>query len=173
MRSLLLALTLLLTPTLAPAEWPPVYGADDWASFSNLTLRGVDTVAVRVRGVDATLQRVGVDASRLRAQVERRLGEASIRVVSEEEAVQRPGAALLELDVHASRADYGYYSYALLLKLKQKIPLPNDPAAFVSGVVWSDKVGGTMLESDLLRLDRETETLLGRFLEAHGAQNAR
>lgn len=166
-----LALTLALLGAPAPAD-PQVYGQDEAEAFAHLTLKGVRTVAVNVSDVDEVFERYGVDAERVRGRLEERLRAGGLQVVSRQEAFDDPTAAMLQVNLYVSHLSAYFNSYAVQLKLKQKVPLPADPKAFISVSVWTDKVGGIMGQGEELRVLDALDQSAAHFLEAHRLQNA-
>lgn len=167
-------LTLLFALGVAPALADPViYGRDDTETFSHLTLRGIEAVAVQVVGVDAGYRSYGIDEAGVRRRVVERLEAAGIHVLTREQAIAAPRAALLQLNVYATMQNWAYYSYAVLLRLKQKVALPNDPEAFISSTVWSDKAGGVLIENEFRKLLVAVDEVTDHFIAAYRAQNSR
>lgn len=142
-----------------------------YGDFSYMTLKGIRTLAVEFTGLYPDYRRYGLEEAALRTAVERRLRTAGLQVVSRDEAVRLPGAALLRIETHANLVEYRYYSYAVSLKLKQKIPLPADPESFISETIWSTGATGIAEEYRLDKLNGEIDTLVEAFLKEHAAQN--
>ncbi|MGQ0656848.1 MAG: hypothetical protein ACT4NU_01945 [Chromatiales bacterium] len=161
-----IVLMALLAPRLGSAY---NLGADE--DFSYLGLRGIRAVAVQFDGFYGDYQRYGVDEGRLRAAVERRLQESGISVLSTEEVIRTAGAALMRVDMRANYGTYGYYSYAVSVKIKQKIALAGGPDSFVTETVWSRGTGGWVYGIQLDRVNREIAGLVEQFLVEHRAQN--
>lgn len=166
-KSLFHALVLGLT-MLAFVGSPAARGDD----FSYLTLRGLNTVTVSFKGFKDDLQRFGVDEAKLRTMIENRLQKAGIRIVTPEQALKDPGAAQMLVDLHVTVADYHYYSYSLVLKVNEKVPLPGQHRGFVSQTVWSKGTYGTVLDTSLLRISDDLGELTGRFVSDHMRENA-
>ena len=161
------ALVLGLT-MLAVVGSPTVRGDD----FSYLTLRGLNTVTISFTGFKNDLQRFGVDKEKLRAMIENRLQNAGIKVVTAEQALKDPAAAQMLVDLHFNVAEYRYYSYSLVLKVNEKVPLPGQTRGFVSQTVWSKGTYGTVLDTSLLRISDDLGELTGHFVSDHMHENA-
>jgi len=153
---------------LVAGSWTPVRGED----FSYLTLKGLNTVTVSFKGFHNDLQRFGVDEAKLRAMVEGRLRSAGVTVVTPEQALTLPHAAQMLVDLHFTAADYRYYSYSLVLKVNEKIPLAGQRKAFVSQTVWTKGTYGTVLDTRLLQISEDLGGLMDRFVSDHGRENA-
>jgi len=144
-------------------------GADQ--DYSYLTLKGVRAMTVRFQGFYGDFERYGVEETRLRDAVERRLRDSGFSVLSAEEAIRDPGAALMHINLHVNYGTYGYYSYAVSLKIKQKIALAGGPESFITETVWSRGTGGWVDALELRRLNGEIAGLVEQFLVEHRAQN--
>lgn len=159
-------------PAIPPAgAQPQIFGQEALGEFSHLTLRGVDTVTVRVSGIDPGLAPYGVEVEAFQRRVEQQLEQAGLRVVDLERARALPGAAMVEVRVYATVLNASYYNYSVVVQVKQKLQLPSDPLSFVSIPVWTDKVGGVMMQSDLRKLPAKGEEAVANFLADHARQN--
>lgn len=113
--------------------------------FSNLSLQGIKTIAVEIDPPPASFLKLhhfsGVSAEELHAGLSRRLHEAGFNVVSYEEALKDPDAALVYLKIWLTpMAALSIYGYNLELSLKQKVPYKDD--LFYSIDTWSDGACG-------------------------------
>jgi len=146
------------------------FGADEDTSY--LGLKGIRTVALRLTGFYGDYERYGVYENRIRMAVEQRLQNAGLTVINAEEAFRMPGAALVQIDLRANYGTYGYYSYALGMKIKQKIPLASGAESFITETVWAEGTTGWVEDTQLDRVNNEITGLVDRFLTEHSAQNA-
>jgi hypothetical protein len=153
---------------LAAVLCTPAHGED----FSYLTLKGLNTVTVSFKGFHSDLQRFGVDEARLHSMVEKRLQNAGITIVTPAQALTLPDAAQMLVDLHVNVAEYRYYSYSLILKVIEKVPLAGQHKAFVSQTVWSKGTYGTVLDTRLLQISEDLGGLMDRFVSDHGRENA-
>ena len=153
---------------LVAGSWIPAHGED----FYYLTLKGLNTVTVSFKGFHSDLQRFGVDEAKLRAMVESRLRNAGVKIVTPDQALTLPDAAQMLVDLHVNVTEYRYYSYSLVLKVNEKIPLPGQHKAFVSQTVWSKGTYGTVLDTGLLHISEDLGGLTDRFVSDHGRENA-
>ena len=160
---------LVLGLVMLAAVGSPAARGDD---FSYLTLRGLNTMTISFKGFKDDLQRFGVDEAKLRVMVENRLQNAGIRIVTAEQALKDPAAAQMLVDLHVNVSDYHYYSYSLVLKVNEKVPLPGQNRGFVSQTVWSKGTYGTVLDTSLLRISDDLGELTGHFVSDHMHENA-
>ncbi|MGE0858264.1 MAG: hypothetical protein AB7I01_02860 [Gammaproteobacteria bacterium] len=137
--------------------------------FSAQPLRGFGPVNVAVDGVEPDYARYGLSADALRRHVEAGLTAAGFTVVDDAVASRDAGVGQLRVKLRAVLSAYGFYSYALALEARRKLPLA--AGSFVSQSVWSTGQSGVLTSSELPRLIGVSDTLLAAFTAAHGADN--
>jgi len=118
-------------------------------------------LAVQFLGVEKDWRNAGFDEAEVRRQIEERLRRAGYRLISPDEAIHFPEARFADFEVHVDNVLF-YYSFLVFLKLRAKQPLPQNPEAFVTQVLWSDwEIGGIelhhleRLQSPMLKLTDE------------------
>ena len=169
--TLMTALTLMLTSMPGSA----LYFDWDSQTLANATLRGVKMIAVvvdpPVRSLNDELRNYGVSDTDLENKISQRLRDAGFEVISAEQALGYPEAALLKLRI---RLIIGYgviYSYGLDLSLNQKAMLYGGNDAHYLVKTWSDSQFGGMQQTSLPYLNIYSMELVENFIEAHRAQN--
>lgn len=107
------------------------------------TLSDVRRVIIQILGTNSReWERYGFTDEELRRAIAGRLQARGIEVVAAGGSLGEPSTAVLEVDVHVNDQAF-LYSYQVFVRLKEKLPLPHDPQAFVTKTVWSDwKIGG-------------------------------
>jgi len=172
---LLIAFALML-PVLATLPANAVnYGGDSQDYYKD-TLKGLKTIAVNIDppfGNDYVDLRYvgGITRESLQEQFAARLRQAGFNVISFEESLENPEAALLNLRVRLVMPWSMYYHYYLDMSLKHKIPLATGSKAFFSVETWSDGIHGAGAVSDLRYVRDHAMTLVENFIQAHRAQN--
>jgi hypothetical protein len=150
------------------------YDREDNQFFANTSLNSIKTIAINidppVGNYYGELGKYGVSTTVLEEKMSQRLRAAGINVVSFNEALEDPEAALLDLRVRLVLPDYSYYSYNLHLSLKQKVPLPGKNA-FYSVKTWSDSIIGALEQSRLVVLNDYSMQLVDNFITAYQTQN--
>jgi hypothetical protein len=122
-------------------------------------------LAVQFIGMDPKWHSVGFDEAETRRQIEQRLRQAGYRLVSPDEAIHFPQAQFADYELHVNDAIF-YYSFLVHLKLRAKQPLPQNPEAFVTQVLWSDwQIGGIEL-NHLERLQAPMQELTEELIAA-------
>ncbi|MCI0401225.1 MAG: hypothetical protein L0Y67_04090 [Gammaproteobacteria bacterium] len=168
--SFLIVLLCLLSPSLG-AYTQGGYAEGDGGQFSNLTLKGIDTVTLRINGMSPDYKRYGIDKARWEKIMTERLQNAGLKVVTYDEALRTPNAALVQLDLFVNY-HYAYYSYGILLAVRHKVPLPSTAQSFVSDTIWSEYTNHYARNTDLGTVNGYIQTLLDHFIAAYHAQNA-
>ncbi|MCG3202562.1 MAG: hypothetical protein NFCOHLIN_02447 [Gammaproteobacteria bacterium] len=107
------------------------------------TLSDVRRVIIQILGTNSReWERYGFTDEGLRRAITERLQARGIEVVAAGGSLGGASTALLEVDVHVNDQAF-LYSYQVFVRLKEKLPLPHNPQAFVTKTVWSDwKIGG-------------------------------
>jgi len=152
-----------------------LYFSWDSQNFANATLSGINTIAVNVdppiRSVNDELRNYGVSDIELEKKIAQRLRDAGFNVVSTEQALADPEAALLKLRIRMIISHGTVYSYGLDLSLNQKAPLSGGSNSFYSIRTWSDGLFGGTQQTSLRYLNNYSMQLVENFIEAHRAQN--
>lgn len=138
---------------------------------SNHALNGLRAVSVSVSDVDPRHRRFGLIPEGIKAMVEERLRSAGIEIVSESRALADEHAAMLDVSCRVVEGVAKYNSYAVGLKLKQKIPLPNSRTAFTTSTIWSDGQVGAIRQIEVNRLNGYIAEVLERFVADYRSQN--
>lgn len=117
-----------------------------------VTLAGLTGVHVVVNELSAEAAREGLTRSSLQAELESRLRQAGLRVLSANEALTSVGRPTLELRVNLIRSGEApqIYIYSVDLALRQHIRLTRDRTVESYAITWSDTrhvgvVGATRL----------------------------
>ncbi|MEZ5444324.1 MAG: hypothetical protein R3F45_00870 [Gammaproteobacteria bacterium] len=145
------------------------FGSD--RQIAHLALKGVRSVALSTRGFAPEFNRFGLSAAGVREVAESRLRARGIGILTEEQALRDPSAALLDLTLHANELDFGMYSCSINLQLRQKIPLGADSSSFITETVWSRGASGWKTDMELRYINGEVASLVDQFLLEHAAQN--
>ena len=153
-----------------------VSGGIDNENFANISLKGLNTIAISIDppfGSDYTtlVQTSGVSKEDLQQQIEQRLRDAGFNVISFEQSLENPRAVVLNLRMRLVMPWNLFYQYNLDLSVKQKVPLQSGNNAFYSVETWSDGIHGAVSQSDLKYLNDYSLELVDNFISAYQAQN--
>ncbi|ADJ28943.1 hypothetical protein [Nitrosococcus watsonii] len=133
--------------------------------------RGIQTLGVEVSEINQDYRRYGLDETALAQHVAQQLKKAGFKVVPVEEIGDSPDTALLRVKLDLVRSYLGY-SYALSVKLIQKLQLagPHGPLAPVT--IWSSTGRSGFLRSGTLpRLRNYIADAVKEFIEATQASH--
>lgn len=138
--------------------------------FESNALRGLHRVNVAVEGIAPDFARYGLSSAEMRRHVEEKLAAAGLEVADDAVAQSDAVVGQLRVKLTAVESSYGYYSYAVALQARRKIPLSAD-GGFVSQKVWENGQSGISNPSDLRKIYPVVDQLLAGFLSAHGNEN--
>lgn len=129
------------------------------------TPRGVHTLGVEINGIEQNYRRYGLDKAKLAKDVTQRLEEAGFNVIPAEEAQSSPSAAILQVDLDLVYSYLGY-SYAVSVKLVQKIKLAGSQGKLVPVITWSTGRSGFIREPDIPNLYNYMTTAVEQFIKS-------
>jgi hypothetical protein len=120
---------------LALALWWPAMGFPFTADKRD-TLRGLAEVSVLVEYLPDDIEREGLSRESIKRDIEVRLREAGLRVLSTAEIAKLPGAPYLYVAVYAITGPVNGSGYAVVLALKQLVQLSRNPAMELFTTTW-------------------------------------
>ena len=162
----LLAVTILVVPFLAtPAS------SDD--EFDRKSLVGLKGVGVVIEQVSSEAEKDGLSRSTLQTDVELKLRQAGILVLTEDDRLTTPGAPYLYLNANTLKLQSGLYAYDVELFLKQDVFLTRAPKMRITGATtWeASGVTGAVSPNSLGRLREKVRDLVDEFVNAYLAAN--
>lgn len=118
----------------AASVWPALAEPSQRA---RQTLRGIKGVTVLVTGLSAGAERDGLRKADLQADVETRLKQAGIRVLSRAERFQAPGQPHLCINfIDQKRSDMEFYTISFAVQLVQHVRLTRDAKVIFPAETW-------------------------------------
>ena len=138
--------------------------------FAAHGLRGMHRINVAVDGVNPDFARYGLSSDELRKHVEEKLVATGFEVADDATAQRDATVSQLRVKLTTVESSYGYYSYAVALQARRKIPVSAD-GGFVSQDVWNNGQSGISNPSDLRKIYPVVDELLAGFVSAHGSDN--
>jgi hypothetical protein len=140
--------------------------------FERATLAGLMGVHVVVEDMDPATEKDGLERSTLQTDVELKLRQAGIRVLTREEVFAVPGTAALYLNVNTLRHRTGLYAYCIELELKQGVTLIRNLAITTLGATWqAPGFLGTVGADRLHTVRDDVRDQVDQFLNAYLAAN--
>jgi hypothetical protein len=141
-----------------------------WATtHERTTLRGLSGVLVLVEDIDPGAERDGLMKHQIQADVELRLRQAGIAVLTWKQVRVVPGAPYLYVNVHArkSLSPATFYVYRIDVDLVQDTYLKRDPSIRSSDTTWHIGALGATAVHDLHMVRGQVADLVDRFINAY------
>ena len=137
------------------------------------TLRGLGAVSVLVEYLPDDVEREGVSREQLTRDIEGRLRQAGLRVLTISEIANSPGAPYLYVAVHPiTGPSANSTTYAIGLTLKQLVQLSRDPPTEFFATTWEGPVPPSWLSgSRVLDIRTRISEAVGRFIIDYQAVN--
>jgi hypothetical protein len=161
-----LAVVLLVAVSSATAQ-------DDDPRGERQSLKGLKGVYVLVEDLKAEAERDGLNQASIRTDVELKLRQAGITVLTKAEAEAAPGAPCLyiSVDTKGSQSE-SLYGVSMKVELKQNVRLDRDPSMWLPGVTtWSVEAVGTVGRGKLRNLRDRVKDYADRFINAYLSVN--
>ena len=135
------------------------------------TLRGLKGMMVFVEEIDAEVENHGLTRNLLKTEVESRLRQAAIPVLTVEEAFNAPGKPYLYLNLTAHNTGIDLYSYSIRIEFSQDVLLIREPTIRTSATTWSANVVGIVGARNLPAVTEDVDDLTDKFIHAYHAAN--
>ena len=137
------------------------------------TLRGLAEVAVLVEYLPDDVEQEGVSREQLTRDIEGRLRQAGLRVLTISEIAKSPGAPYLYVAVHPITGPaVNSTAYAIGLTLKQLVQLSRDPPTEFFATTWEGPAPASWLSaSRVLDIRTRISEAVGRFIIDYQAVN--
>lgn len=147
--------------------WARPAEAQGDGAAARATLKGLTGVCVVVDSIDAEAQRDGLPNAQIQTDVEVKLREAGIRVLTLLEAGETPGSGFLVLSLYAHADDEGLYAFTVQLKLIQAVRLARN-GAYTVGATWSKGgYSGTVGRTKLSLVRNNVRDVADDFINAY------
>src|SRR2546422_6457039 len=121
-----LAVLALLSATLVS----PLVGQGD-NEYTRKTLAGLTGLYVSVEQIPDEVQRDGLDTTQIRTDVELKLRQAGITVLTRQEWLSTAAAPYLYVNVQAIKNPANLYAYSADVELRQRVTLVHNPAVSI------------------------------------------
>src|SRR2546426_1004036 len=126
-----LAVLALLSATLVS----PLVGQED-DEYTRKTLAGL-TMYVLVEHIPDEAERDGLDTTQIRTDVELKLRQAGISVLTHEEWLSTAAAPYLYVNVQVFKNPANFYAYSANVELRQRVTLVHSPSTSALATTWS------------------------------------
>jgi hypothetical protein len=135
------------------------------------TLCGLKGVMVFVEDIDSDVEKHGLTKSLLKEQVESRLQQANIPVLTREEAYNAPGKPYLYLNLTTHHTGIELYSYSIRIEFNQDVSLIREPSIRASATTWIANVVGVVGAQNLPAVTEDVAQLTDNFVHDYVAAN--
>lgn len=151
--------------------WPT--GGFAFTADKRETLRGLGAVSVLVEYLPDDVEREGVSREQLTRDIEGRLRQAGLRVLTISEIANSPGAPYLYVAVHPiTGPSANLTAYAIGLTVRQLVQLSRDPPTEFFATTWEGPAHPSWLSaSRVLDIRTRISEALGRFIIDYQAVN--
>jgi hypothetical protein len=137
------------------------------------SLAEIKTVSVYVQGLTEQTKKAGLRGERIRAELEKRLKELGIKVVSKEEAANLAGSPVVYVNISAFKIERApEYVYHAEVGLLQQVTLVRDRQIRIMSITWTKGRLGYCPSRTLVKSVRETVGyLMDGFSKDYNAAN--
>ena len=149
----------------------PLVGQGD-NEYTRKTLAGLTGLYVSVEQIPDEMQRDGLDTTQILTDVELKLRQAGITVLTRQEWLSTAAAPYLYVNVQAIKNPANFYAFSVDVQLRQRVTLVHDPAVLILATTWSATgVIGTVGSKKLRSLREAVRDLTDQFINAYLAAN--
>jgi hypothetical protein len=135
------------------------------------TLCGLKGVMVFIEDVDSDVEKHGLTKNLLQKEVESRLRQADIPVLTREEAYDKPGKPYLYLSLTAHNTGIDLYSYSVRIEFNQDVSLIREPSIRTSATTWVANVVGIVGARNFPAVTEDITELADKFIKDYVAAN--
>ncbi len=135
------------------------------------TLCGLNGVMVFVEEIDTDVENHGLTKSLVKDEVESRLRQADIPVLSVDEAFNMPGKPYLYLNLTTHNTGIEFYSYSIRIELNQDVSMIREPSIRASATTWIANMVGVVGARNLPAVTEDVNQLTNQFIRDYLAAN--
>src|SRR5215467_9380734 len=135
------------------------------------TLRGLKGVMVFIEDIDTDVENHGLTKGLLKKEVESRLRQADILVLTRDEAFNMLGKPYLYLNLTTHNTGVELYSYSLRMEFNQDVCMVRDPSLRASATTWIANVVGIVGTRNLPAVAEDATQLTDKFIHDYLAAN--
>ena len=136
------------------------------------TLAGLRGVSIVVEDVSPDVEKDGLTAATLHADMQQKLRQAGVAVLTEDQAARAPGSPHLYLKLSAMKHGGGFYAYHIQLGVRQNVILLRAARGIGFATTWSaTEVLGTVAWANLGSIRDDVKAEVDQFIKAYFAVN--
>lgn len=157
-----------------------VFAAVVWAAGTSgelterqWSLAGIDALYVFVQGLTEGAKKAGLTTEQIQSEVEDKLKQMDVKVVSEEEGLKIAGSPVLYVNISVhKRTRTAAFVYHVDVGVLQRVTLMREPTIRLMSITWNKGQLGHCPSSALAKSLRETVGyLMDRFQKDYRAAN--
>jgi hypothetical protein len=137
------------------------------------TLVGLRGVHILVEKLTEEAERDGLLRASVQMDVELKLRQSGIRMLTEREAAGTPGVPHLYVQVNTVKTPAGTYAYSVTVALKQDVLLERARGIRVVATTWAARGLGLVGAARLEAVRERVRDLVDEFVNAHRTANPR
>lgn len=145
------------------------------SAISRATLAGIQGVQIVVEEMQPNLQKsagkLAPNTGQIKREVEARLRDRDIKVVSGSDWLKVPGRPVLYINVNTHETEKYWYAYDVKLELRQIVYLETNPKTKTLANTWSLNVTGMANIGNLDIVKTDMMVLVERFVNAYRSVN--
>ncbi len=147
--------------------------AGDRLTEKQWSLAGIKTVCVSVVGVTDEVKKVGLSAEQIEKDVEEKLKEIGIKVVSEEDAEKLPGKPSLYVNISARKRErVAAFMFHTDVGVLQEVELVRDPMIRIMSITWTKgRIGECPSRGLVKAMDETINYLMEEFCKDYRKAN--
>jgi hypothetical protein len=140
--------------------------------FTRPSLKGLNAVEVLVESLSTEAERDGLNKTSIQTDVQLKLRQAGIRVLTRAERFETPGWPFLYIDVAVKlRTDVPVYAYSINVELEQSVRLDRAPSIQLSATTWSVGSVGAVGRNKLRTVRDDIKDHVDEFINAYLSVN--
>jgi hypothetical protein len=155
---------------------PPVFAED--SEPARQTLKGITGVTVVVEDLQPNLlkyekftKNFTLNKAQIQSDVEQRLKNAGIRILSADEFKQTPGCPMLYVNINTHENEKYWFAYDIRVELRQVVFLEANPQIRSLTGTWTMNITGVANIGNLDLIRKDVGALTDRFIQALAAVN--
>jgi hypothetical protein len=135
------------------------------------TLHGLKGVMVFIEDIDSDVENHGLTKNVLKKEVESRLRQADVPVLTVGEAFNTPGKPYLYLNLTTHNTGLNLYSYSVRIEFNQDVFLSREPSIRTSVTTWIANMGGIVGARTLPAVTEDVCGLTDKFIHDYVSAN--
>jgi hypothetical protein len=144
-------------------------GVSHALTLDQRALVGLEGVQVVVEGPGLEAERLGLSKNQIKTEVEQRLRQAGVRVLTNQEEVETPGRPQLDVKIGASISKMGIIAYSINVDLFEIVTLFTGETAFAT--VWEKGEAGSVGLNNINQIQSRITILVDKFINDYLAAN--